>query len=114
MAVRTRDEELGGYLQQVSAMPLLREVAARSMELLALVAGEEVLEVGCGTGIFLPRLAEAVGASGRIIGLDLSPAFVEQARGRTRETRWIQVDQGDLYALPYADTSFDAAHCDRF
>ena len=109
----TCGQELGGWLQQVSMMPLLREVANRSMDLLALQAGEHVLEVGCGSGVFLPLLAEAVRESGRVVGLDHAPAFVEQARERTHETKWIQVDEGDAYALPYPSHSFDAAHCDR-
>jgi SAM-dependent methyltransferase len=94
-------------------MPLLREVANRSMQLLALNPGEHVLEVGCGSGVFLPLLADAVGESGRVVGLDRAAAFVEQARQRTHGAEWIQVDDGDAYALPYADLSFDAAHCDR-
>ena len=69
----THSEQLGEYLQHVSQMPLLREVATRSLGLLALNTGEEVLEVGCGTGVFLPLLAEAVGESGRVVGLDLAP-----------------------------------------
>jgi SAM-dependent methyltransferase len=109
----TQGEDLGSYLQLVSRMPLLREVATRSLRLLALEAGQQVLEVGCGTGVFLPLLAEAVGQSGRVVGLDLAPGFVEEARTRTRDTRWVQVEQGDTYALPYPDQSFDAAHCDR-
>lgn len=109
----TRAEELGSYLQQISAMPLLRAVANRSMDLLALQPGERVLEVGCGSGVFLPVLAEGVRESGKVIGLNQAPTFVEQARQRTYETQWIQVDQGDACALPYPDQAFDAAHCER-
>jgi SAM-dependent methyltransferase len=108
-----RGEELAGWLQQVATMPLLRDVAERSMALLAVQAGQHVLEVGCGSGVFLPVLAEAVGETGRVVGLDHAAEFVLHARERTRKTRWIQVDEGDAYALPYADQSFDAAHCDR-
>jgi SAM-dependent methyltransferase len=109
----TRGEELGGWLQQVSTMPLLREVANRSMELLELSVGESVLEVGCGSGVFLPVLAEAVGQSGKVVGLDHASSFVEQACERTRGLSCTQVDEGDAYVLPYSDESFDAAHCDR-
>jgi len=109
----TDGDELGRWLDQVSTMPLLREAANRSLDLLALSPGQRVLEVGCGSGVFLPLLAEAVSESGSVIGLDRAPDFVEQARQRTHATKCIQVDEGDAYALAYADSSFDAAHCDR-
>jgi len=83
------------------------------MDLLALRAGERVLEVGCGVGVFLPLLAESVGESGEVVGLDRAAAFVEQARQRTRHMPRVRVDQGDAYALPYPEQSFDAVHCER-
>src|SRR5260370_268760 len=88
-------DELCRRLDQVSTMPLLREAANRSLDLLALSPGKRVLEVGCGSGVFLPLLAEAVGESGSVIGLDRAPEFVEQARQRTHATNCIQVDEGD-------------------
>ncbi len=94
-------------------MPLLRAVAERSLDLLAMQPGERVLEVGCGSGVFLPLLAQAVGEAGKVLGVDHASAFVQQARERTQQTKWVQVDEGDAYGLPYADDSFDAAHCDR-
>jgi hypothetical protein len=52
------------YLDAVSGMPFLREVGARTLELLALVPGETVLDVGCGNGVFLPPLAGSSGPAG--------------------------------------------------
>jgi SAM-dependent methyltransferase len=109
----TRAGDLGDWLQRVSTMPLLREIANRSMELLALEPGERVLEIGCGNGVFLPLLASAVGETGAVVGLDHAPPFVQQARDRTRDVPWVRVDEGDAYALPYPNESFDATHCER-
>jgi SAM-dependent methyltransferase len=106
-------EALGAYLQRVAAMPVLREVAARSLALMALQPGQRVVEVGCGPGAFLPSLAEAVGPPGAVVGVDRSVPFVEQARERTRSLPGVRVDVGDAYALPYPDGSFDVAHCER-
>ena len=52
----------------------------------AVVAGERVLEVGCGTGAFTVPLAEAVGARGEILGADISDAMLAGARQRLAET----------------------------
>jgi ubiquinone/menaquinone biosynthesis C-methylase UbiE len=42
--------------------------------------GERWLDVGCGRGAVLLPAAEAVGPSGRVTGIDISPGMVEQAR----------------------------------
>jgi SAM-dependent methyltransferase len=63
--------------------------------------GQRVLEVGCGTGVFL-RAAGARGA--RLFGLDASEALIELARSRVPEA---DLRVGDMQFLPYEDDSFD-------
>lgn len=65
-------------------------------------AGQTVLDVGCGTGVFL-RAAADHGATA--CGLDASAALLEIARERVPEA---DLCQGDLQHLPYVDDSFDA------
>jgi len=107
--------ELSRYLDQVSASDALQRVADRTIELMAPMAGRSVLEVGCGNGVLLPRLAEAVGADGRVVGIDHSATFVEQARTRvnTAVAANVVVQQADAYDLPFAAGTFDRAHCER-
>ena len=50
-----------------------------------------MLDVGCGTGLNFPRLQQAIRASGRIIGLDASPAMLTQAGARLRRSGWTNV-----------------------
>lgn len=66
-----------------------------------LVRGREVLEVGCGTGLILARLAEV---ASRAVGVDLSPGMLAHARARG-----LDVTEADATALPFPDASFDAA-----
>ncbi|MCW2776692.1 MAG: methyltransferase [Frankiales bacterium] len=63
------------------------------------VGAGPVLEVGCGPGRVAAHLA---GLGLDVAGLDLSPGMVEVAR---REHPGLQVDVGDLTALPHPDAS---------
>ena len=116
----TTDEETtrlaAEWLEAQSMHPFLREVAARSLVRLALQSGESVLDVGCGTGVFLPGLAAIVGPEGRVVGLDHSAAFLEDARKRLANASLsdrVELVEGDAHDLPFADATFDAAHCER-
>ncbi len=61
--------------------------------------GGDVLEVGCGTGLLLRRMA-AFARSAR--GVDLSPGMLEQARARG-----LDVGEASATDLPFPDASFD-------
>ena len=114
--LRQHATEQAKYLDKVAASDIVRHVAERAMELLALAAGAKVLELGCGSGVFLPRLAKAVGAEGRVVGVDHSPDLIAQARAKVAAEGLgdrVDLQVGDAYALPFADGYFDAAHCER-
>jgi SAM-dependent methyltransferase len=64
--------------------------------------GREVLEVGCGTGLILSRIARV---ARRAAGVDLSTNMLEQARARG-----LDVQRADATALPFPDASFDVAY----
>ena len=52
----------------------------------AVAGGEQVLEIGCGTGAFTVPLAEAVGERGQVVGADISDAMLAGARKRIGES----------------------------
>jgi len=58
---------------------------SRCVELLSIESGDIVLDLGFGSGLNQPFVAEAVGAEGRIIGLDASSAMLGLAEERARE-----------------------------
>ncbi|MEM9358038.1 MAG: methyltransferase domain-containing protein [Pseudomonadota bacterium] len=70
--------------------------------------GERILEVGCGSGLFLNLLAEAVGSDGTIRGLDVSMDQLAVAHENCRPYRQIALQLGDILQLPYSDEEFDA------
>jgi len=77
---------------------------------LALRPGETVVDLGSGAGIDAFLAARAVGRSGRVIGVDMTPAMLAKARANAGRSGFTQVEfrEGRLEALPVADGSVDA------
>jgi demethylmenaquinone methyltransferase/2-methoxy-6-polyprenyl-1,4-benzoquinol methylase len=81
------------------------------LEQLDAQAGEDVLEVGYGTGEALLTLARAVGASGHVHGIDLSPGMFRVAHEKLQQaglTQHTSLICGDGARLPYPARRFDA------
>lgn len=73
----------------------------------AIEAGQQVLEIGCGTGN-LAILAKKLNPDAQVVGLDPDSKALELARRKVRRNgSSIQFDQGYSEELPYPDTSFD-------
>ena len=74
-----------------------------------LLPGMQLLDVGCGPGTITVGLAKEV-APGDVVGTDLQPTQVEQARAVAAERGIANVrfEVGDAYRLPFPDRSFDA------
>ena len=109
-------EHLAGLLEAQNLDPFLRTVARRSIELLRIGPGARVIDVGCGTGVLLPALAELVGATGKVVGLDYSPDLLVKARDRVRDAGCeavVELVEGDAAQLGFESGSFDAAHVER-
>jgi ubiquinone/menaquinone biosynthesis C-methylase UbiE len=72
-------------------------------------AGEAVLDVACGTGEPSLTLARMVGASGHVIGTDISSRPLENARERATRQNLSNVDfrEADVHHLPFAEACFD-------
>jgi SAM-dependent methyltransferase len=79
--------------------------AARLVKRAGVCAGQNVLDVCCGTGV-VSVTAARLGA--RVTGLDLTPELLERARENARIGN-LEIDwhEGDVEKLPFADASFD-------
>lgn len=66
-----------------------RKKAARALRL---EPGDTVVEVGCGTGLNFGLLQGTVGEHGRIIGVDMTDAMLEEARERVESEGWRNVE----------------------
>ena len=67
-------------------------------------SGCSALDVCCGTGDLAFALRRAVGAGGRVVGLDFSEDMLDVARDKCgRNQLYVEFMQGDVLALPFPD-----------
>jgi SAM-dependent methyltransferase len=97
-------EERGrsGYMGVVRAL----------LDALAIQPGESVLEIGCGSGVIMRELARRTAGKNRLIGRDMSPYLLREARALTRRAGLLdRIDfaEGRAEALPLPDGAVDVA-----
>lgn len=119
MAQKKEDEELrvgvrtafdlasSGYDR--SPLRAFREGAARLVEFAMVRRGDSVLDAGTGTGWVALVAATKVTPEGRVVGIDLSPRMIAQAKEKARRMRLSNVTfrVGDAQQTPYPVDTFD-------
>lgn len=80
-----------------------------AIDRLQLVAGHEVLDIGCGIGGTSSAMAQIVGPRGKVVGIDALSAAVDVMQSRTTPQTTFSVLHGDAETYPFASGSFDAA-----
>lgn len=104
-----RDAALAQYGQRAATYDV-ELVAFEPIRLLAidhldLSDGQTVIDVGCGTGLSLARLHRAVGARGRIVGVEQCPEMIAQA---SRRVEWHAHRNVELQCAPAEEMCIDA------
>lgn len=99
-----------GYTpEQLAAVPLeaarLALGCGNPTALASLHPGEVVVDIGSGAGIDAFYAAKRVGAQGRVIGLDMTPAMIEEARRSASDAGLTNVEfrLGQAEAMPIED-----------
>src|SRR6266545_6730650 len=94
---------------------LYADARARAIDLLDLRPGARVLDVACGTGANFAPIEQRIGPTGELVGIDLTPQMLTQARARVLRHGWanVRLRECDVCALPDEDLGepFDAALC---
>src|SRR5207248_10741769 len=78
--------------------------------------GHSVLDVGCGPGIDTIALADLVGPSGHVVGVDVDEAMIAEANRRAEQAGyrgWCHHLQGNATSLPLETSTFDACRSER-
>jgi ubiquinone/menaquinone biosynthesis C-methylase UbiE len=88
----------------------------RTYELMHIQPGDHVLDVGCGPGVDTISLAQVVGPTGQVVGVDHDAAMLAEASQRAVQAGvagWVHYFQGEAFSLPFATGIFDACRSER-
>lgn len=90
---------------------LYGRLSAWTVDALGLAPGDHVADLGCGSGPQLPLLAERVGPTGRVIGVDRDPRLLAAAREQIAAYPWVDLVEADALEFDPGGTPLDAVHC---
>ena len=98
----------------VNTNPSILSYRERLTEICSVGSGHRVLDVGCGLGQEVQRLAKLVGPTGRVVGIDRSSAMVEEAIRRAKKVRLpVEFEIDDVHEMKHSDNSFDLSRTER-
>lgn len=101
MSGRRLYTQIAGLYDQLSRRtPGLYGLRRRAVSLLDLQPGDTVVDLGCGTGPNLPLLADAVGPSGTVVGIDYTRSMLDRARQTTISLPAVQLCHADARTPP--------------
>ena len=103
--------------QYLDAMAeLIKQNKQRTYAWMHIQPGHSVLDVGCGPGIDTIALADLVGPSGHVVGVDVDEAMIAEANRRAEQAgfkSWCRHQQGNAMFLPLETSSFDSCRSER-
>jgi ubiquinone/menaquinone biosynthesis C-methylase UbiE len=108
MSALTFDKDAARRLIASYQAPDIVRQRETSLARLKLRPGEHVVDVGCGPGFLCKSMAAAVGAGGRVVGIDQSDDLIAFATAETGGDP-IEYRKGDASALPVETGAFDVA-----
>jgi ubiquinone/menaquinone biosynthesis C-methylase UbiE len=102
------------YLDAVSALETIQRIRQRTYDWLQVREGYRLLDVGCGLGDDVQALAQRVGCTGHVLGIDCSETMVAEARNRVAGFGLpVELRVGDARRLEFADNTFDGCRAER-
>jgi ubiquinone/menaquinone biosynthesis C-methylase UbiE len=103
--------DTGSYIQGLSVSnPLRKSILREMVRALQLPKGSRGLDAGCGIGLQCLLLAEEVGRTGHVTGVDISAEMLDYGRKMVNETglsERISFQEGNIASLPFDDNTFD-------
>lgn len=95
-------------LWRVLSMGRAEQTHLATLELAEFQTKDDVLDIGCGTGALILAAEQRLGATGKLVGLDVEPGMIAQAKAKADKLKSSATfAQGEITAIPYPDNSFD-------
>lgn len=95
-------------------LPTVLRLRDETLVALAPAAGECAIDIGCGTGAEVRRMARLVGPEGRAVGVEPHPDLRAEAQRRAADQGVAaEFIDGDALALPFEDGSVDVVRSER-
>lgn len=92
--------------------PKLSSFLEKFVPQFGITSGQQVLDVGTGTGILVPYLSKAVGPEGKVVALDFSEKMVNQCKTKYSHLKNVSVKLGNLEEdATFSPERFDAVIC---
>lgn len=98
------------YVTLTNSEPALQSSKACLYQFLKPKAGDRILDAGCGVGFDTMALAQLVGNSGSVVGIDCSKTMIAEAKKLAGASELpVQFHVGDVHCLEFEAAVFDAA-----
>jgi SAM-dependent methyltransferase len=91
--------------------PKLTDFVAQAVPKFGLNHGQNVLDLGTGTGVLIPFLLKAVGPSGHVTAVDFAEKMVERCKAKNANNPNVTVMVQQVENLQFSPESFDAVTC---
>jgi ubiquinone/menaquinone biosynthesis C-methylase UbiE len=96
------------FVANVMTLGRLPRMREEILSLAGIRSGDQMLDVGCGTGSLAILAAKRVDGGGRVCGIDPAPRMIAAAMGKAaRQNVMVDFRPGAIEALPFPDQSFD-------
>ena len=103
------DEQMARLIEAIYKTAESEQRRQTLLQALAPQPGERVLDIGTGPGFVANAIADAVGPTGRVLGVDISEPMLQLARKRCAAKSWVELQSGNANQLPVPDNAFDIA-----
>lgn len=100
------EEEARRLIEQARALPVRPHLSATGLG-----PGMTALDAGCGPGVITSIIAELVGPTGRVTGVDFHPQRLAEARATCAKLPQCHFLQGDIRAMDLPSDTFDYVWC---